>query len=79
MAQGKNIYQLYFVALVLKCRMHTNKYGESSLFFCILLLRLDVSRSNLKIDLFVSHFRLSDWYVLMLVSSVPSTLWGLLL
>ena len=40
----KNILQLCFVPLVLKCRMNPNKYGESFRFFCILLLHLKVLR-----------------------------------
>ena len=45
---GKNIRQLCFVPLVLNFRIRTNKYGESFRLFCILLLRLDVLRCNLK-------------------------------
>ena len=52
----KNIHQICFVTLVLKLRMHPNKYGESFQFFYILLLRLDVSRYSLKIVLFASRF-----------------------
>ena len=48
----KNTHQLCFVHLVLICKMHPNKYGESFRFFCILLLHLDVLRCNLKIELF---------------------------
>ena len=68
---GKNIQKLCFVHLVLKYRMHPNKYGESFRFFCIMLLRLDVSRCNLKTVLPVSRFPLSDWYAPLPVSSVP--------
>ena len=46
----KKIHLLYFVPLFMLCRMHPNIYGESFRFFCILLLRLDMTRYNLKID-----------------------------
>ena len=75
----KYIQDLCFVPLVIKCRMHPNKYGDSFHFFCILLLILDVSRCILKTELFVLRFRLSDWSVPLTVSSVESTLWGLLI
>ena len=52
----KNIDQLCFVPLVLKCRMHQNKYGESFHFFCILFLHLGAPCCNLKIELFVLRF-----------------------
>ena len=79
LALGKIIHQLCFVPLVLICRMHPNKYGESFHFFCIILLHLDVSRCNLEIKLPVSRFRFSAWFALPPVISVPSALWGLLI
>ena len=69
---GGNIHQLWFVTLVLKCRMHQNKYGESFRFLCILLLHLDVPHCNLKFDLLVLRFQFSDWSTPLPVSSVPS-------
>ena len=46
----KNTHLLFFVPLVLICRMHPNIYGESFRFFCIMLLHLYVNCCNLKID-----------------------------
>ena len=47
----KNIDLICFVPLVLRCRIYPNICGESSCFFYILLLSLDVPRCNLKIEL----------------------------
>ena len=63
--------------LVLICRMHPSKCGESFRFFCILLLRLDVLRCNLEIELFVFRFQLSALSVPPSVSLVTSALLGL--
>ena len=52
----KKIIYLCCVPLVLICKKHPCKCGESFCCFCILLLRLDVLRCNLEIELFVSRF-----------------------
>ena len=64
--------------LILKCRMHQNKYGESFHFLYLMLLRLYVLCCNLKFELFVSRFQLLACSGPLPVSSVPSTLWGIL-
>ena len=61
---GKNTHLICFVPLVLICRMHQNICGEWFCFFCILLLCMDVSRCNLKIELFFLWFK-------FLVLSIP--------
>ena len=73
---GENIHRLWLVTLVVICRIHTNICGWSFRFLCIILLRLDVSRCNIKIELFVSWFWLLSLSVPPPVSLVPSTLWG---
>ena len=46
----KNILRFCFVPLVLICRMHPSKYGESFRFFYIPIFRLDALRCNLEIE-----------------------------
>ena len=75
----KNIHQICSVPLLLIYRMHPYKYEESFRFLCILLLCLDVSLCNLKIELYVLRFWLLDWYIPPSVILVLSTLWGLLI
>ena len=75
---SKNINLIFFVPLVLICRMHMNICGESFRFLFILLLRLDASRCNLRSELYDLHFLLFFFKPLP-VSLVPLTLWGLLL
>ena len=60
----KNILRLCFVPLVLICRMHPSKCGESFQYFFILLLHMDALRCNLEIELFILRFQLSALYVL---------------
>ena len=52
----KNTHLLCFMPLVLICSMHSHICGESVCFFCILLLHMDVSRCNFKIQLFFWRF-----------------------
>ena len=40
---------LFFLPLVLRFKIHLNIYGESSRFFYVLLLHLDITRCNLRI------------------------------
>ena len=61
----KNTHLLFFVPLVLICRMHPNIYGESFHFFCIMLLHLYVNCCNLKIDWYIL------WYLLLYLSVPP--------
>ena len=54
--------------------MHLNIYGGLFRFFYIMLLRLDVTRCNLRIVLFVSLFMMLSLSLLTTGSSVPLTL-----
>ena len=72
----KNIHLLSFVPLVLRCKMHPDIYGESFRFFYILLLRLDLTRCNLRIVWSVLRSLLLDLSVPSPGSLVPLTLQG---
>ena len=75
----KNIHLFCFVPPFLICRMHPNICGESFRFFCILLLRLDVSCCNLRSEWSALQFQLLVLFELPPVSLVTLTLWSLLL
>ena len=75
----KNIHLLCFVPLVLIYRMHPNICVGSLRFFCILVLRLDVSHCNLRSVLSTFPFRYLVLPIPPSVSLFPFILWGLLL
>ena len=73
----KNILRLFFVPLVLICRIHRSICGESFHFFCILLLCLDVLRCNWETEWFFLQFKFSALSALPPGILGPLTLCGL--
>ena len=72
----KNIHLLCDVPLVMRSRIHLNRYVGSSRSFYILSLRLDVNHCNSETVWFFSFFLFLDLSVLPPRNSVPLTFLG---